>query len=126
VKDLFDNLVKIGNNNPQLRDDIAPILHYLKKTATNSRGKQGTHDRREVASIAKSVARKFDGVEFSEVTGSTRGKYEAVWNIDSQERGEEVVKDLAMKFGDHFGAKPHNIDDMVGDGYISVTVFVRE
>lgn len=29
---LFDNLVKIGNNNPDLRDDIAPILHYLKKS----------------------------------------------------------------------------------------------
>lgn len=27
-KDLFDRLVKIGNNNPDLRDDIAPVLHH--------------------------------------------------------------------------------------------------
>ena len=30
MKDLFNNLVKFGNNNPELRDDIKPVLHHLK------------------------------------------------------------------------------------------------
>lgn len=28
-RDLFDELVKLGNRNPGLRDNIAPVLHYL-------------------------------------------------------------------------------------------------
>lgn len=34
-KDLFDNLVKIGNKNPDLRDNISPILHHLKTSSAS-------------------------------------------------------------------------------------------
>lgn len=29
-RDLFDRLVKVGNANPELRNNITPILHHLK------------------------------------------------------------------------------------------------
>jgi hypothetical protein len=32
MKNLFNNLVKIGNNNPDLRDDISPILHHIRES----------------------------------------------------------------------------------------------
>lgn len=31
MSDLFDDLVKLGNSRPNLRDNIAPILHHLKQ-----------------------------------------------------------------------------------------------
>lgn len=34
---LFDELVKVGNNNPNLRDSVSPILHHIR-----SRSKQAT------------------------------------------------------------------------------------
>jgi hypothetical protein len=39
MKDLFNNLVKIGNQNPELRDNISPILHHL-----NQRSKSASVD----------------------------------------------------------------------------------
>lgn len=32
-KKVFNRLVKLGNQSPDLREDISPVLHHFKKTA---------------------------------------------------------------------------------------------
>lgn len=40
MKHLFDNLVKIGTANPELRDDIASVLKHLKESSRQKEAKQ--------------------------------------------------------------------------------------
>lgn len=35
---LFNRLVKLGNRNPGLRDDIAPVLHHLEESRSKTAG----------------------------------------------------------------------------------------
>jgi hypothetical protein len=99
MKDLFNNLVKIGNQNPELRDDVAPILHHLKD--------QGKSANSEAYGGPPSIAAQ----NLYEYMGAEMGKFlerqPLVENVKLAGRGRPVFE-VTMNIG-----KPHGIDEKV-------------
>ena len=110
MKNLFNNLVKIGNNNPELRDDIKPILQHLKKsfqdrTAIDEdmslkdyNGKEGKFKKDLLAELMEEFERLLDSFEYSSMKGLKEypvafygiedGKFSELFcRVDLRERG---------------------------------------
>lgn len=62
MSELFNNLVKLGNKNPDLRDDISPVLHHLKKAG----GKTASNFTKALMSCREKLRDKMES-DFSKV-----------------------------------------------------------
>lgn len=52
-RNLFNHLVKLGNNNPKLQEDISPVLHHLQRSSDRVAGYDDEEERRKVQEEVK-------------------------------------------------------------------------
>jgi hypothetical protein len=75
MKDLFNNLVKIGNQNPGLRGDIAPILDHLKRSSSSPQNRDVDDIYRDVNKMMKERVRDFESLVDVAAELSVRPRY---------------------------------------------------
>lgn len=102
MSDVFDRLVKLGNEHPHLREDISPILRSLSKEA--GRGKESMNSVKGEIFIPRSIIRTFRSHGYQpQAFRAHLSRNEVAIDLDEaprkgrDEKDEELYEDLSRE-----------------------------